>query len=160
MKLSIAIAFACILLIGCQNVEKPVAPENLIDRETMIQILSDAYVGNAARSINNRLLRTENIQLDSVLYRKYKIDSAQFAASNAYYVSDLNGYAEMFGDIEKELKKRKVVVDTLIAQEARALKRRKDSIRRQDSIDGKPLSKINTPKNSNKPSLVDPVQEE
>lgn len=104
---------ALILLISCQDVERPPKPENLISQDLMIEILADAYMGNAARSVNNRLLRTENIHLDSLLYKKYDIDSLQFATSNAYYTSDINTYTNIVQGVIDVLEEKKKVADSL-----------------------------------------------
>ncbi len=106
-----------LLFLGCQEVVRPEQPENLIPKDLMIEILADAYIGNAARSVNNRMLRTEGIRLDSILYKKYDIDSLQFAASNAFYTSDLNLYTEIITEVEVLLNKRKAELDTLIQRE-------------------------------------------
>lgn len=89
--------------LGCQDVKKPEKPENLISQETMVLILADAYISNAARSINNRLIRKTGVMLDSLLYEKYNIDSLQFVNSNAFYTSDLNTYSKIIQKVEVRL---------------------------------------------------------
>jgi len=89
--------------LGCQDVKKPERPENLISQETMVLILADAYISNAARSINNRLIRKTGVMLDSLLYEKYNIDSLQFVNSNAFYTSDLNTYSKIIQKVEVRL---------------------------------------------------------
>lgn len=90
-------------ILGCQDVKKPERPENLISQETMVLILADAYISNAARSINNRLIRKTGVMLDSLLYEKYNIDSLQFVNSNAFYTSDLNTYSKIIQKVEVRL---------------------------------------------------------
>ncbi|RZP15290.1 MAG: DUF4296 domain-containing protein, partial [Flavobacteriales bacterium] len=89
MRLTCLIFFM-IYFISCQDVQKPEIPTNLISQEDMVGILTDVYVSNAARNINNKLLRNKNIKLDSVIFIKYKVDSLQFALSNDYYSSNLD----------------------------------------------------------------------
>ena len=59
-------------LISCQDVQKPEKPANLISQEIMVDILTDVYISNAARNVNNKLLRNKNIKLDSVIFNKYR----------------------------------------------------------------------------------------
>ena len=73
-----------VILASCQHVDRPEKPENLIPKDQMVQILAEAYTGNAARSISNRTLREEGLQIDSLIYNKYRIDSLQFVESNDY----------------------------------------------------------------------------
>jgi len=88
---------------GCQDVKLPEEPENLIPEEKMVDILAEVYINNAARSINNRVIRSKGIKLDSLLYQKYQVDSVQFAQSNAYYTSQLNKYNDLFVQVEERL---------------------------------------------------------
>ena len=93
-----------IYFISCQDVQKPEIPANLISQEDMVGILTDVYVSNAARNINNKLLRNKNIKLDSVIFIKYKVDSLQFALSNDYYSSNLDIYRELLIKVQEKLK--------------------------------------------------------
>ena len=93
----------CLLFFGCQHIEKPEKPENLIPEDTMVALLSEIYLGNAARSIDNKTMRKSGVKIDSFLFKKYNIDSLQFAKSNAYYASDLGKYNAIFQEIEKKL---------------------------------------------------------
>ncbi|HBY66927.1 MAG TPA: DUF4296 domain-containing protein, partial [Flavobacteriaceae bacterium] len=77
-----------IVAFGCQSVQKPEKPENLIPKEKMIDIMMESYLSNAARSVNNRKLRSYGLKLDSLIYAKYNIDSLQLAKSNTYYAAD------------------------------------------------------------------------
>lgn len=110
----------CLFCFGCQNVEKPEKPDNLIPEATMVEILAEVYLGNAARSLDNKTMRKNGVNIDFFLFEKYGIDSLQFAKSNAYYASDLDTYNAIFQKIEKKLKtleteenNRKLLLDSL-----------------------------------------------
>jgi hypothetical protein len=105
-----------LLFVGCQNVKYPEKPENLLSKEKMVQMLADAYIGNASRSksVNNRVLRTNDVHLDSILYNKHQVDSLTFAESNAYYASNLVMYTEIITEVEKLLLKKKASVDSIL----------------------------------------------
>ncbi|MAN59815.1 MAG: hypothetical protein CMC08_08280 [Flavobacteriaceae bacterium] len=109
----IAFAISIFVLLGCQDVERPEKPDNLISKEEMVSILTETYLGNAAASINNRTMRERGIELDSFVYAKYGIDSVQFARSNAFYTSDLDAYAEIFQKVEQRLMELQRVTDSL-----------------------------------------------
>ncbi|MEM7186801.1 MAG: DUF4296 domain-containing protein [Bacteroidota bacterium] len=103
-------------LSGCQEVQYPEPPQTLISQEKMVQILADAYISNASRSkgVNNRILRTKGIQLDSLLYTKHGIDSLTFAESNAYYASNLDQYTALITEVEKVISARKATLDSTV----------------------------------------------
>ena len=90
-------------LISCQDVQKPEKPANLISQEIMIDILTDVYISNAARNVNNKLLRNRNIKLDSVIFNKYRVDSLQFLLSNNYYSSNLDIYRDLLIKAQEKL---------------------------------------------------------
>ncbi|MEZ4858448.1 MAG: DUF4296 domain-containing protein [Flavobacteriaceae bacterium] len=124
MKL-VSWVFIFFVMVACQEVERPEKPKNLIAKEKMIEILKEAYLGNSARSINNRVMRDDVVELDSLIYRKFGIDSLQFAQSNAYYASQMNEYIAILKEVEERMVVQKRELDTLIVTEA---KKRKDSL--------------------------------
>jgi len=106
-----------LFVISCQDVKKPDRPENLITKDKMASIMIDFYITNAARSINNKLLKKTGVQLDSLLYAKYDIDSIQFAESNTFYSANLKAYEEIMKKVSDSLtllKKEKDSVYTII----------------------------------------------
>lgn len=130
-----ALVFIFILAIfGCQNVEKPEQPEDLIAEEMMVDIFTDIYLSNAAKSVNNKVLRQNGVKLDSFIYRKYRIDSLQFVRSNAYYSSDLDTYAEIFMAVEKKLTVLKEATDSTNLDPAKKFKQKQDSLKKQQLI--------------------------
>lgn len=126
---------------GCQDVVKPEKPENLISEETMVSILTESYLINAARSFDFKTLRDKGIKLDSLIYKKFNVDSVQFAESNAYYTADLNRYNKIFVKVEEQLLQIQKRVDSLGKI---AIKKRTEQ-RRKDSLEGKPLEEIVLP---------------
>lgn len=88
---------------GCQNVKYPEKPDNLIDHKKMVNILTEAYLMNAARSVGNKTMAAQGIQMDSIFYARFGVDSLQFAQSNAYYASDVNTYITLFQEVEEKL---------------------------------------------------------
>ena len=60
----LSILIFAILFLGCQDIKEVEKPEHLISQEVMVTILTDVYIGNASRSVNNKLLKEYNISLD------------------------------------------------------------------------------------------------
>ena len=125
---------------SCQHVERPEKPDDLITKEKMVLIMTDVYLGNAARSVNNKVIRQNALKLDSMIYSKYGIDSMQFVRSNTYYTSRLDDYAEIFTGVEEQLTNYKQTYDSLIIPPA---------------TKGRPGSKTDSVRNNQK--LIDPV---
>lgn len=102
-----------LILFSCQDVKKPERPANLISKEKMVDILSDVYISNASRNVNNKLIKKMNLKLDSLIYAKYEIDSIQFAQSNAFYSSDLKTYGNLLSQVKNRFEILKVEKDSL-----------------------------------------------
>ena len=88
--------------IGCNNaIDKP---DNLIEKDKMIDILYDVSLLEAIKS-QNISGGISNKNANIYLYKKYKIDSVQFAQSNKYYASDIEEYKKMFEEVKSRLEK-------------------------------------------------------
>ena len=130
MKYFLNIGLLLLVLAGCQDIIHPEPPVDLLPKDKMVQILADAYISNASRSksVNNRILRTKGVQLDSLLYSKHDVDSLNFAESNAYYASNLDMYTEIISEVEKLLKAKKDGIDSIMDLDKKNIKTKKDSI--------------------------------
>ena len=103
MKQSIFFIILTLGLFGCQDVKQPEKPKNLIAKDKMVDILMETYLANAARSIDNKAITSKGIKMDSLVYKKFGIDSLQFVKSNAYYAADVNTYMEIVQKVEARL---------------------------------------------------------
>ena len=110
MKINFAFLSIIVLLFGCQNgVEKP---EKFIDQDEMIEILYDFALLEGVRS--DYSLNQTSLNPEEFIYKKYKIDSLQFAQNNAYYAADVQQYKEMFQKISEKIDKQKTEKDSLL----------------------------------------------
>ena len=128
-----------LLLWQCQDIRYPEAPDNLIDRATMIEVYTDAYLANASKNFNRTVLLREQVALTEYVYKKYGIDSLQYEQSNAYYSADLDNYKKMFEQVQLNINERFAVVDSIVTLEEERKKRERDSMRevnkrRRDSL--------------------------
>ncbi|MBW4359422.1 DUF4296 domain-containing protein [Flavobacterium taihuense] len=135
MKKYISLFVLVALFLSCNKdlVEKP---DNLIDKKVMEDIFYDMSLLEALKYQNPNSLYTNGINPRTYIFKKYKIDSLQFAKSNAYYAADYREYKKMFDDLNDRLKKEKAAVDLKIKKEAKkaaALKKTKAK-KVQDSI--------------------------
>src|SRR5699024_3185320 len=100
-------------ILSCQNVQKPEKPKDLIPKEEMISILTEAYLANASQSVRNQALFVQAIDLDSLIYSKFDIDSLRFKKSNDYYSFDFNTYVEMLSEVEARLQEYEESLDSI-----------------------------------------------
>ena len=77
-------------------------PDDLISKKVMIDLWTDIYIANSAKSVKNQRLERK-INYMPFIYQKYKIDSARFMRSNVYYTSKIETYEEMFREVEQNL---------------------------------------------------------
>ncbi|CAN1565218.1 Domain of unknown function DUF4296 [Flavobacteriaceae bacterium] len=93
------------ILISCQ---KPAVskPDNLIDEEVMVDIMYDVSVLEAMKSQKAFVLEANKINPNTYIYKKYKIDSLQFANSDKFYASDIKKYKEIFDKVNKRMEEK------------------------------------------------------
>lgn len=99
-----------VLLIGCNNaaVEKP---DKLIDEETMGNILYDLSILEAIKTKNPGMTGSSTSEY---IYKKYKIDSVQFAQNNRYYASEIAKYKAIYDKVNARLEAEKKAADSLV----------------------------------------------
>ena len=110
MKRIFYIIFFLLFLGSCTSRTIYKKPENLIEKEQMIQIWTDIYIATAARSQKTIALEKDKNYIPMVL-KNHKIDSIQFSESNLYYTSRIDEYEKMFEEVQKRLKDQKEVYD-------------------------------------------------
>jgi len=92
------------LFVSCTSRTIYKEPKNLIPKEQMIDLWTDIYIANAAKTVkNNKLERKINYM--PLVYKKYNIDSARFMESNIYYTSKIEDYEKMFNEVLVRIKK-------------------------------------------------------
>ena len=109
------------LLISCKD-EVVKKPERLIEKDVMLDVMYDLAVLEAIKYQNPVSLDTFKINPRDFIYKKYKIDSLQFAKSNVYYASDYEDYKLMFEQITKRLDASKKSADSLVNLEKKKKK--------------------------------------
>lgn len=126
-----------ISFVGCNSVDRPKKPENLITKAKMSDIMYDLYILNAAKGVNRKLLELNGIMPVDYIYKKHGIDSLQFAQSNTYYAYDTETYSALIDKTEARLQKEKDVYEKLNnedqkksdAEKAANKKKAKDSLK-------------------------------
>lgn len=113
-------------LSGCNTFDKPKKPQDLIPKDKMSDIMYDLYILNAAKGINRKVLELNGIMPTEHVYKKYGIDSLQFAQSNTYYAYDTEVYSALVEKVKVELEREKVRYEKLTNEEQRV----KDSVRK------------------------------
>ena len=94
--------FIVITIFACNN--NPVKqPKNLLDEETMENIIFDVAVLQAAKANSPEVLLENNIDSEKFIYKKYKIDSATYHQNNRYYAGDVRKHKHLHKRVLKRL---------------------------------------------------------
>lgn len=111
MKKVLVFLLGLMLTVSCQDsvVEKP---DNLIDKDQMVDIIYDLSLLEAIKSSNYSSLESRKIDPNTYIYKKYKIDSLQFAKSDRYYASDIDVYSGIYDKVSKRLESNKNAIDS------------------------------------------------
>lgn len=144
MKNLIVILLVLFLSISCKK-ELVKQPAKLIEKEKMIDIMYDLSLLEAMRY--QKPLSLDSVESDPTkfIFKKYKVDSLQFAQNNMYYASDYESYKDMFDAVNKRIAVSQRAADSLAKiDEKKAAKAKKNKPKEvvKDSIK-KTISKIN-----------------
>jgi hypothetical protein len=107
-----------ILLAGCKK-ELVKEPKRLIEREKMVNIMYDLSLLEAMKVENPALMDSFKINSNQYIYKKFKIDSIQFAENNIYYAADYKEYEKMYSEVKARIDKNKSEIDVLIKAAAK-----------------------------------------
>ena len=94
------------LSVSCKK-ELVKKPAKLIEKEKMMNIIYDLTLLEAIKYQQPLSLDSVESSPKKFIFKKYKVDSLQFAKSNIYYASDYDGYKEMYDVINARLEKEK-----------------------------------------------------
>lgn len=106
--------FSLVLFLASCNHNAVEKPENLIEEEVMTNILYDLSILEAMKSQNPYAPQNQSMNPKDYIFKKYKIDSLQFATSNRYYVSQIEAYKKMYDQVNERLEKEKKAADSLV----------------------------------------------
>lgn len=119
--------FIILLLVffgSCQNVERTKKPKDLIPEDKMVDVLTEISLVHGARSYNKQMLEQTGLNPEEYIWRKFDIDSAQFARSNRYYTQNYQQYQKIYDRVKLRLENLKIAYDSLREVE----ENRRDSI--------------------------------
>jgi hypothetical protein len=118
MKKIIPFIIVLIILSGCKK-ELVKEPKRLIEKEKMVNIMYDLSLLEAMKVENPALMDSFKSNSNQYIYKKYKIDSVQFAQSNIYYAADYKEYEKMYNQVKVRIDKNKSEVTFLIRDKAK-----------------------------------------
>lgn len=112
-KIFVALSLV-LLLAGCKN-EVIREPKNLIEQDKMVYIIYDLALLEAMRSQPQQPGEMNTmVNPKSFIFKKYQIDSLQFAESNHYYASDIGNYKKMYDQVKQRIETQQKQIDATI----------------------------------------------
>lgn len=114
------------ILSSCKK-ELVKTPSRLIEKDKMVNIIYDLALLEAIKIQNPSSLDSFKINPNDYIFKKYKIDSLQFAQNNIYYAADYKEYKKMFEKIKSRLDKNKIAIEKLIKDN----KKKEDVLKKQ-----------------------------
>lgn len=123
MKKLISLLAIISVFVSCRE-EVVKKPNRLIEKEVMLNIMYDLSLLDAIKYQNPASMDTFEINPKKYIYKKYKIDSLQFAKSNTYYASNYEEYASIVVQLEDRLNKKKKEIAALIKAEEKKNKKK------------------------------------
>ena len=126
MKTRFLFIFLCIFLLFLININTAKAITSKVFESHIIPVQNKVDISEdypIVDQIETKVLGQSYQKED--IYKKYKVDSLQFAQSNVYYASDYEEYKNMFEQMTKRLDQKKLAVEALIKAEKKKKKEAK-----------------------------------
>lgn len=123
MKKGILFFALLVSFVGCRKEETVKTPKKLIDKAVMVNVFYDLALLEASKYQMMSKTEYQKISPKEFIFKKYKIDSAQFSQSNIYYASSIEDYKAMFEQVQKRLQTNSDKMDTIIKQKQKKLKK-------------------------------------
>ncbi|MFM7895141.1 MAG: DUF4296 domain-containing protein [Flavobacterium sp.] len=98
------ILFFALFVVSCSKNPIP-KPDNLLDEETMINILYDISLLQAIDGSMPNKLMEQDIKMDQYVFEKYKIDSTTYRQNQLYYAGDARKYKKIYDKVLERLEK-------------------------------------------------------
>lgn len=98
-------------LVACSQLVTP--PKKLLSESDMEAIFYDLAILNAAKNIDAFSFEKKGVDVPSIIYKKYKIDSLELAQNISYYSSNIEECRKILKKVELRLKEE----DSLLQQQ-------------------------------------------
>jgi hypothetical protein len=110
MKKGAVLMLVLVAFLSCKE-DTIKKPNDLVDKETMVNIMYDISLFDAIKYQSPATLDSAKITAPKYIFKKYKVDSLQFAQSNKYYATDFKEYKKMYEEVNTRLKDKKGVLE-------------------------------------------------
>jgi hypothetical protein len=94
--------FLAFFVISCSKNPVP-KPDNLLDEETMVNILYDISLLQAIDGSMPNKLMEQDIKMDQYIFEKYKIDSITYRQNQLYYAGNARKYKKIYKKVLEKL---------------------------------------------------------
>ncbi|WP_100610184.1 DUF4296 domain-containing protein [Confluentibacter lentus] len=156
LKKFIPYTIVLLFVVSCYQFKEPEKPKNLISKAEMVNILIDLkLIASVTAGDDIKVLDSNNVQSEKYIYKKYNIDSTQFALSNNYYAYHLEDYEEIYTKVKDSLEALSSFYEALELKELKD-QRTKDSL--QSLMDKDSIEAIST-KTDIKGKLIKPISD-
>ncbi len=103
--------FIIIIFFSCNNTNnKILSPDNLISEEKMVDVIYEMTLINVSKGVNRQILERNGVIPEEYIFKKYDIDSLQFALSNEFYSNNLDTYLKIYEKVKEKLTSSKQIV--------------------------------------------------
>jgi len=156
MKNFVFVILVLFLFVSCKK-ELVKEPAKLIEKEKMIDIIYDLSLLEAIKYQQPLSLDSVESNPTKYVFKKYKVDSLQFAQSNIYYAADYDSYKDMFDEINARLDKEKKSTEIKLKAEEKKAAKAKKAADAKKAAEAKKKKLKETPKDSVKNKVVKKV---
>lgn len=104
----IFLAFMLMLSAACRDTERPEPPDDLIPRDSLVLILAEIHMMDAAliaKNVHNPEMREQANQIYYSIHASHGYSRTQFEETIAFYAEWTEEFIKVYDDVQLELKK-------------------------------------------------------
>lgn len=105
-----------LIAVACQQSYDVAEPDQLIEKQEMVDILTDMMILDAASNVSDIPLLKNDIKAYTFISDKYDIDSIQLKQNLAYYNTKFDENLEVYEQVKKRIEVKRNVIDSILSR--------------------------------------------
>lgn len=105
-----------LMAIACQQSYDVAEPDQLIEKQEMINIITDMMILDAASNVSDIPLLKNDIKAYTFIADKYNVDSIQLKQNLSYYNTRYDENLEIYEQVKKRIEVKRNVMDSILSR--------------------------------------------
>ncbi|MDN6279614.1 MAG: DUF4296 domain-containing protein [Psychroflexus sp.] len=105
-----------LMVVACQKSYSVAEPDQLIEKQEMIHIITDMMILDAASNVSDIPLLKNDVKAYRFIADKYNVDSIQLKQNLTYYNTRFDENLEIYEQVKKRIEVKRNVMDSILSR--------------------------------------------